>query len=121
MYMAKPSGQWSPVALGPLSGALHFRRSKLPIWPLAIRVEMALRTGQKMWFSFILPDTNLLISGSGQIVWTDARGQAGIHFEEVKPHALQELRNWLALKFLDQVATRTEAYLAKPDQALIKN
>ena len=88
---------------------------------LAIRVEMALRTGQKMWFSFILPDTNLLISGSGQIVWTDARGQAGIHFEEVKPHALQELRNWLALKFLDQVATRTEAYLAKPDESLIKN
>ena len=30
----QPSGQWSPVAFGPFSGALHLRRSKLPMWPL---------------------------------------------------------------------------------------
>src|SRR5258708_33461252 len=29
-----PSGQWSPVAFGPLSGPLHLRRSKLTRWPL---------------------------------------------------------------------------------------
>ena len=88
---------------------------------LAIHVKLALLAGQKMSFSFTLPDTNLLISGWGQIVWTDARGQAGIHFEEVKPQALQELRNWLALKFLDQVATRTEAYPVNPNVSPIKN
>jgi hypothetical protein len=88
---------------------------------LAIRTKVALPKGQEIWFSFTLPDTNLQISGSGQIVWTDGRGQAGIHFGEVKPQALQELKNWLALKFLDQVATRTEAYLVHPDEDLIKN
>ena len=34
-WNAQPSGQWSPVAFGPLSGPLHLRRSKLPRWPLA--------------------------------------------------------------------------------------
>src|SRR5580704_18798228 len=32
--MVQPSGQWLPVAFGPLSGPLHLRRSKLPRWPL---------------------------------------------------------------------------------------
>src|ERR671939_261605 len=31
----QPSGQWSPVAFGPLSGPLHLRRSNSPMWPLA--------------------------------------------------------------------------------------
>ena len=32
--MVKPSGQWSPVAFGPLSGPLHLRLSKLTRCPL---------------------------------------------------------------------------------------
>ncbi len=31
----QPSGQWLPVADGPLSGPLHLRRSKRPRCPLA--------------------------------------------------------------------------------------
>lgn len=88
---------------------------------LAIRANLKMKAGQKIWFSFTLPETNLLISGSGQIVWTDARGQAGVHFDEVKPQALQELKNWLALKFLDQVASNAEGRLVSPEQAAIKN
>src|SRR5262245_10000720 len=34
LWKDQPSGQWSPVAFGPLSGPLHLRRSKLPRWPL---------------------------------------------------------------------------------------
>ena len=79
---------------------------------LAINAQLNMRAGQKIWFSFTLPDTCLLISGSGQIVWTDALGQAGLHFEEVTPQVLQGLKNWLALKFLDQLASSTEAYFA---------
>jgi CheY-like chemotaxis protein len=88
---------------------------------LAISVQLNMRTGQKLWFSFTLPDTSLVISGSGQIVWTDARGQAGIHFDEVPPQALQELKNWLALKFLDQLASSTEAYFGASGNSLRKN
>ncbi len=88
---------------------------------LAISAGLAMRAGQKIWFSFTLPDTNLLISGSGQIVWTDGRGQAGVHFEEVKPQALQELKNWLALKFLDQVGRSTEAYFVNPERSQTTN
>ena len=88
---------------------------------LAISANLNMRTGQKIWFGFTLPDTNLLISGCGQIVWTDARGQAGVHFEEVKPEAMQELKNWLALKFLDQLASSTESYFANPEKSLVKN
>jgi len=88
---------------------------------LAISATASMRSGQKIWFSFTLPDTNLVISGSGQIVWTDARGQAGVHFDEVKPQALQELKNWLGLKFLDQLASSTEAYFVRPDKSPTKN
>lgn len=88
---------------------------------LAISADLKMRAGQKIWFSFTLPDSSLAISGSGQLMWSDARGQAGIHFEELKPQALQELKNWLALKFLDQLASSTEAYFATPDKAVVKN
>lgn len=87
---------------------------------LAISANLNMRAGQKIWFSFTLPETNLLISGSGQIMWTDARGQAGIHFDEVKPQVMQELKNWLALKFLDQLASSTESYFVK-SQSVVKN
>ena len=88
---------------------------------LALSVNLKMRAGQKVWFSFALPDTGQAISGSGQIVWTDARGQAGVHFEEMKPQAQQDLKNWLALKFLDQLASSTEAYFSSPEKAALKN
>jgi CheY-like chemotaxis protein len=87
---------------------------------LAISADLKVRAGQKIWFCFTLPDTSLAISGSGQIVWTDARGQSGIHFEELKPQAVQELKNWLALKFLDQLASSTEAYFVSPNKSVVK-
>jgi len=88
---------------------------------LAISANQGMRAGQKIQFSFTLPDTNLLISGSAQIVWTDGRGQAGAHFEELKPPALQELKNWLALKFLDQVGRSTESYFVNPEKSQTTN
>ncbi|HLK35086.1 MAG TPA: PilZ domain-containing protein [Terriglobales bacterium] len=88
---------------------------------LAISAQFDMRAGQKIWISFSLPETNMAISGSGQIVWTDARGQAGVHFEELTPQAQQELKNWLALKFLDQLASSTEAYFTHPEKAVSKN
>lgn len=88
---------------------------------LAISASLKLPTGQKIRFAFTLPDTDLLISGLGQVVWSDARGQAGVHFEEVKAQALQELKNWLALKFLDQLNNSAEAHFVDPDKSLSKN
>src|SRR6188508_2861655 len=38
-WNAQPSGQWSPVAFGPLSGPLHRRRSNTPICPLASETQ----------------------------------------------------------------------------------
>jgi CheY-like chemotaxis protein len=88
---------------------------------LAISANLKLLAGQKIQFAFTLPDANLLISGTGQVVWSDARGQAGIHFEEVKPQALQELKNWLALKFLDQLNSSAEEHFVQPDKSLTQN
>lgn len=88
---------------------------------LAIRVNLKVQAGEKIWFCFTLPDSSLVISGSGQIVWTDARGQAGVHFEEVKPQALQELKNWLGLKFLDRLSSGTEAPFVSAEKNPAKN
>src|SRR5207249_7124054 len=38
-YSVQPSGQCCPVAVGPLSGPLHLRRSKLAKCPLARTVQ----------------------------------------------------------------------------------
>src|SRR2546429_1308850 len=38
-WNAQPSGQWSPVAFGPLSGPLQSRRSNTPMWPLASEAQ----------------------------------------------------------------------------------
>lgn len=44
---------------------------------------------------FILPGTVHMIEGTGDVVWADETGRAGILFRELQPDSRCELRHWL--------------------------
>jgi CheY-like chemotaxis protein len=44
---------------------------------------------------FILPGTNHMIVGTGEVTWADDCGRAGILFRELTPAARRQLRAWL--------------------------
>jgi CheY-like chemotaxis protein len=45
---------------------------------------------------FILPGTTHLIEGTGEVIWADDCGRAGIFFNELTAGARRELKSWLS-------------------------
>jgi PilZ domain len=45
---------------------------------------------------FVLPGTNHLIEGTGDVIWTDDHGRAGMLFSRLTPASRKQLRRWLA-------------------------
>jgi hypothetical protein len=45
---------------------------------------------------FILPGTSHLIEGTGEVMWADDSGRAGILFGELSPTSRRQLRQWLS-------------------------
>src|SRR5215468_2954609 len=45
---------------------------------------------------FILPGTSHLIEGTGEVMWADDSGRAGILFGDLSPTSRRQLRQWLA-------------------------
>ena len=45
---------------------------------------------------FILPGTNSMIEGTGEVIWADDCGRAGIFFNELTSAARRELKTWLS-------------------------
>jgi CheY-like chemotaxis protein len=44
---------------------------------------------------FVLPGTSLMIEGTGEVIWTDDRGTAGILFSHLTPISKKQLKQWL--------------------------
>jgi hypothetical protein len=44
---------------------------------------------------FILPGTSHLIEGTGEVMWADDSGRAGILFGELPPASRRHLKRWL--------------------------
>jgi GAF domain-containing protein len=71
-----------------------------------------------------LPETNSLIHGSGQVIWSDASGRAGIQFSTLTPGSRKLLREWLFANLLvassnhaartEQLARREGGEVAEP-------
>ena len=45
---------------------------------------------------FILPGTEYLIEGDGEVIWADENGRAGILFKELSGRSVEELKAWIA-------------------------
>ena len=62
---------------------------------LAVQAGQPLPAG-RVPLRFILPGTEYLIEGDGEVIWADEDGRAGILFNELSGRSVQELRAWLA-------------------------
>jgi CheY-like chemotaxis protein len=51
--------------------------------------------GSLLGFRFQVPDGALEIAAHGQVAWANPNGQAGVHFLDVPPETLAELKTWL--------------------------
>ena len=61
---------------------------------LAVQAAEPLPAG-RLPLRFILPGTAHLIEGSGEVIWADEGGRAGIFFSELSASSASELKSWL--------------------------
>jgi len=45
---------------------------------------------------FVLPGTSQLIEATGEVIWSDDGGRAGVFFSGLTPASRSHLRSWLA-------------------------
>lgn len=62
---------------------------------LAVQALEPLNTGDRFDVAFVLPGTADEITGSGQVIWADASGRAGIEFLEIRDEARARLKQWI--------------------------
>jgi len=69
---------------------------------LAFQSQQRLPSKGKVYFRFTLPGQERCVQLSGDIVWQDSSGRAGIHFVDVPKTARRLLKEWLESKMSDQ-------------------
>jgi CheY-like chemotaxis protein len=62
---------------------------------LAVQALEPLRCGDRFDLGFLLPGTTAEITGSGQVIWADSSGRAGIEFLEIRDEARARLKQWI--------------------------
>ena len=63
---------------------------------LALQTTEPLPQGQKVPLHFVLPGTSHLVEATGEVIWADHDGRAGIFFSDLTPASRNHLRDWLA-------------------------
>lgn len=63
---------------------------------LALQATEPLPQLQNVPLHFVLPGTSHLVEATGEVIWTEDDGRAGIFFSDLTPASRNHLRNWLA-------------------------
>ena len=63
---------------------------------LALQAPEPLPTVQNVPLRFVLPGTSNLIQATGEVIWSDEDGRAGVFFSGMTPASTIHLRDWLA-------------------------
>jgi hypothetical protein len=63
---------------------------------LALQAPEPLPPVQNVPLRFVLPGTSHLIEATGEVIWADDDGRAGVFFSGLTPVSRSHLRNWLA-------------------------
>ena len=58
---------------------------------------------------FILPGSQYVIEGTGDVVWADETGRAGILFRELPASSRKHLKRWVAARNRKQTAGQVPA------------
>ncbi len=71
---------------------------------VAIQCHSPLEVEKRVELCLDLADCAEHIYTSGQVVWSNASGRAGLHFSELSPESLSRLREWLFINVMAGVA-----------------
>lgn len=63
---------------------------------VALQAAEPLPAIQEIPFRFVLPDTTQMVEGTGELVWADDHGRAGMLFAELTGDSKTAVRTWLA-------------------------
>jgi CheY-like chemotaxis protein len=63
---------------------------------LALQAPEPLPPVQNVPLRFILPGTSHLVEATGEVIWSDDNGRAGVFFSGLTPASRSHLKNWLA-------------------------
>src|SRR5256885_16404504 len=50
---------------------------------------------QEVPLRFVLPGTSYLVEGTGEVIWTDEHGRAGVLFSRLTAASRKHLKQWL--------------------------
>ena len=63
---------------------------------LAVQAAQPLPRG-RLRLHFILPGAEHLVEGTGEVIWADDNGRAGILFKQLPPDSANQLKLWIAI------------------------
>src|SRR2546422_11488471 len=50
---------------------------------------------QEVPLRFVLPETSYMVEGTGEVIWTDEHGRAGVLFSRLTAASRKHLKQWL--------------------------
>ena len=71
---------------------------------IALQCHSPLEVQKSLNLCLDLADCAEYIYTTGQVIWSNAAGRAGLHFSELSPESLSRLREWLFLNVMTGVA-----------------
>jgi PilZ domain-containing protein len=73
---------------------------------LSLQAAEPLPAIHKIPLRFVLPATSHMIEGTGEVIWCDDEGRAGMLFSHLSADSRRHLRNWLGKRSAQKVAGR---------------
>jgi putative methionine-R-sulfoxide reductase with GAF domain len=86
---------------------------------VAIQCHSTLEVQKSLNLCLDLADCAEYIYTTGQVIWSNAAGRAGLHFSELSPESLSRLREWLFVNVIAGVANG-EAIIAASSETKTK-
>jgi len=80
---------------------------------LSLQAPEPLPAVPKVHLRFVLPGTSHMVEGTGEVIWADDEGRAGMLFSYLTAASRKYLKNWL-LKQSSEKASRTTGRRDKP-------
>ncbi len=73
---------------------------------MAVCTQGTLENGERIDISFSLPNTDILVSAKGSVIWDDKHGKAGISFECSNPSVQERYFEWLQDHFFKSLESQ---------------
>jgi PilZ domain len=75
---------------------------------IAMQAVAPVQHGQQLRVRFELANPRLRVETHGEVIWTTAKGQCGIHFLELSPRLARQIDAWIFGDLLDGIPTQSQ-------------